>query len=67
MELTLVSGLRNLGEIEKEALYKLQTARGGGYMPASDHSVASNVDPLIYDRLISLLKEKGKYPIEPIA
>ncbi|MDK2897376.1 MAG: hypothetical protein PWP04_1496 [Candidatus Atribacteria bacterium] len=35
----------------------------GGYMPASDHSVASNVDPLIYDKLITLLKTKGKYPL----
>jgi len=64
---TRLLGYGTWEEIEKEALYKLQTARGGGYMPASDHSVASNVDPLIYDRLISLLKEKGKYPIEPIA
>ena len=50
-------------EIEKEVLYKLQAAKGGGYMPASDHSVASNVDPLIYDKLINLLKEKGRYPL----
>uniref|UniRef100_A0A7V4WMA1 Uroporphyrinogen decarboxylase (URO-D) domain-containing protein n=1 Tax=Candidatus Caldatribacterium saccharofermentans TaxID=1454753 RepID=A0A7V4WMA1_9BACT len=50
-------------DIEKEALYKLRAAVGGGYMPASDHSVASNVDPLLYDRLIRLLKEQGTYPL----
>ncbi|MGQ9622097.1 MAG: uroporphyrinogen decarboxylase family protein [Candidatus Caldatribacteriaceae bacterium] len=51
-------------EIEKEVLYKLKAAVGGGYMPASDHSVASNVDPLVYDRVIRLLKERGTYPLK---
>ncbi len=61
--------MRTLGygtweEIEREVLYKLQAAQGGGYMPASDHSVASNVDPLVYDRVIKLLKERGRYPLQ---
>lgn len=60
---TRLLGEGNWEEIEKEVLYKLQAAKGGGYMPASDHSVASNVDPLIYDKLINLLKEKGRYPL----
>ncbi|MCD6156102.1 MAG: hypothetical protein J7J32_03565 [Candidatus Atribacteria bacterium] len=60
---TRLLGEGNWEEIEKEVLYKLQAAKGAGYMPASDHSVASNVDPLIYDKLIKLLKEKGRYPL----
>jgi len=60
---TRLLGYGTWEEIEKEALYKLQAARGEGYMPASDHSVASNIDPLIYDKLINLLKEKGRYPL----
>ncbi len=51
-------------EIEREVLYKLKAAVGGGYMPASDHSVASNVDPLVYDRIVRLLRERGVYPLE---
>jgi len=51
-------------EIEKEVLYKLQAGLGGGYMPSSDHSVASNVDPLHYDRMVKLLKERGSYPLK---
>ena len=60
--------MRLLGEgswekIEEEVLYKLKAAKGGGYMPSSDHSVASNVDPLHYDKMMRLLKEKGRYPL----
>ncbi|WP_369019257.1 uroporphyrinogen decarboxylase family protein [Thermatribacter velox] len=60
---TRLLGEGNWEEVEKEVLYKLQAAKGGGYMPASDHSVASNVDPVIYDKLIGLLKDKGRYPL----
>ncbi|HSV31324.1 MAG TPA: uroporphyrinogen decarboxylase family protein [Atribacteraceae bacterium] len=51
-------------EVQQEVLYKLQAGQGGGYMPASDHSVASNVNPRIYDRMITLLKERGSYPLD---
>ncbi|MCX6089013.1 MAG: hypothetical protein NTX88_01290 [Candidatus Atribacteria bacterium] len=51
-------------EIEREVLYKLQAAQGGGYLPSSDHSVASNVDPHLYHRMISLLLDKGRYPLQ---
>ncbi|NSW75745.1 MAG: hypothetical protein HPY68_03025 [Candidatus Atribacteria bacterium] len=61
---TRLLGYGSWEEIEKEVLYKLQTGIGGGYMPSSDHSVASNVNPLYYDRMIKLLKEKGRYPLQ---
>lgn len=61
---TRLLGEGNWEDIEKEVLYKLKAAKGGGYLPASDHSVAGNVNPRWYDRMISLLKQKGTYPIQ---
>lgn len=61
---TRLLGYGTWEEIEKEVLYKLQAGIGGGYMPSSDHSVASNVNPLYYDRMIKFLKEKGRYPLQ---
>ncbi len=57
-------GESNWKDIENEVIYKLQAAQGGGYLPASDHSVASNVNPRLYDRMITLLKQKGTYPMK---
>lgn len=61
---TRLLGEGNWEDIEKEVLYKLNAAKGGGYLPASDHSVAGNVNPRWYDRMINLLKQKGTYPIK---
>ncbi|MEN3189197.1 MAG: uroporphyrinogen decarboxylase family protein, partial [Atribacterota bacterium] len=61
---TRLLGYGTWEEIEKEVLYKLKAGIGGGYMPSSDHSVASNVNPLYYDRMIRLLQEKGRYPLQ---
>jgi len=51
-------------EIRRELLHKLNAARGGGYIPQSDHSVASNIPPENYCYAIDLIREYGKYPID---
>ena len=50
--------------IRKDVLRKLNAAKGGGYIPGSDHSVPENVPVENYDYFISLVKEYGKYPLE---
>ena len=42
----------------------VEAAKGGGYMPASNHSVPKNVSAENYDYLIELIREYGKYPID---
>jgi hypothetical protein len=49
--------------MKKDLLYRLNAAKGGGYMPGADHSVPGNVSAENYDYLISLIKEYGKYPL----
>ncbi|MCX7599935.1 MAG: hypothetical protein N2512_13870 [Armatimonadetes bacterium] len=49
--------------IRREVLYKLQAARGGGWVFQSDHSVSSNVTPESYDLAIRTLREYGTYPL----
>lgn len=51
-------------EMKKNLLYKLNAAKGGGYMPGADHSVPGNVSAENYDYFISLLKQYGKYPLD---
>jgi len=60
--LVLAHGTRD--EIRREVLHKLNAARGGGYIPQSDHSVASNISAENYLYALELLREYGRYPIE---
>ena len=58
----LASGNRE--SIRGEVLYKLNAARGGGFVFQSDHSIPDNVDPKDYAYALELLREYGKYPLE---
>jgi uroporphyrinogen-III decarboxylase len=49
--------------IRREVLYKLQAARGGGYIVQSDHSVSSGVSPESYELAIATLRAHGNYPL----
>ena len=51
-------------KIRREVRYKLQAARGGGWVFQSDHSVSSNVAPESYDLAIQTLRELGNYPLK---
>ena len=50
-------------EIRREALYKLQAARGGGWICQSDHSVTSGVAPESFELLVQTVREHGRYPL----
>ena len=50
--------------IKKELLRKLNAAKGGGFIPMSDHSVPDNIPVENYDYYISLLDAYGKYPLK---
>ena len=50
--------------IKETLLNKLEAAKGGGYMPAADHSVPGNVPAENYDYLMKLIREYGKYPLK---
>ena len=50
--------------IRKEVLRKLNAAKGGGYIFASDHSVTSAISGDTYDYIIHLVRKYGQYPIE---
>ena len=43
---------------------KLNAAKGGGYLPQSDHSVPSNVSAERYEFVLNLLRRHGKYPLQ---
>lgn len=49
--------------IRREVLYKLQAAKGGGWVFQSDHSVSTSVAPESYDLAIQTLREYGTYPL----
>jgi uroporphyrinogen decarboxylase len=51
-------------ELERVVLYKLNAAKGGGYIFQSDHSVPSNVPPASYDFVVRLVRERGRYPLD---
>jgi hypothetical protein len=53
-----------LPELEAQILRKLNAAKGGGYLPQSDHSVPSNVSAERYEFVLNLLKTYGKYPLK---
>ncbi|MHB8522952.1 MAG: uroporphyrinogen decarboxylase family protein [Limisphaerales bacterium] len=50
--------------IRREVLRKLNAAKGGGYIFQSDHSVSSSVSGPVYDYIVELVREYGKYPIQ---
>jgi hypothetical protein len=58
----LESGDRN--RIKREALYKLQSAVGGGWICQSDHSVSSGVTPESYAYMVELIRDYGQYPLD---
>jgi len=49
--------------IRREVLYKLQAAKGGGWVFQADHSVSSDVAPESYELAIRTLREHGHYPL----
>lgn len=51
--------------IRREVLYKLQAARGGGWVFQSDHSVTSAVAPESYLLALNTLREFGNFPLGP--
>ena len=53
----------NPDEIRREVLYKLQAARGGGWVFQSDHSISWDVAPESYELAIKILRECGDYPL----
>jgi len=52
------------GKVRREALRKLNAAKGGGYIFQSDHSVPDTVDFATYDYAMELVREHGKYPLD---
>ena len=51
--------------IRREVLRKLNAAQGGGFIFQSDHSVTSAVSGQTYDYIVKLVREYGRYPLEP--
>jgi uroporphyrinogen decarboxylase len=51
-------------KIRRETRYKLQAARGGGWVFQSDHSISSSVTPESYELAIRMLREAGNYPLD---
>ncbi len=49
--------------ITREVEYKLQAAKGGGWIFQSDHSVSSGVAPESYELAINVLRKKGNFPL----
>jgi uroporphyrinogen-III decarboxylase len=51
-------------KVRREVLTKLNAAKGGGYIPQSDHSMPDNVAPATYDYVVKLIREYGDYPLD---
>ena len=49
--------------IRREVLYKMQAARGGGWIFQSDHSVSSQGAPESYALALQTLREHGEFPL----
>ena len=58
----LASGDRDA--IRREVLYKLNAAKGGGFIFQSDHSILDSVKPKDYVYALSLVRDHGKYPLD---
>ena len=60
----LAWGNDSLPDLEAQVMRKLNAAKGGGYLPQSDHSVPSNVSAERYEFVLNLLRKHGKYPLD---
>jgi uroporphyrinogen decarboxylase len=49
--------------LKRDVLRRLNAAKGGGYIPMSDHSVPDNVPVDNYDYYVELLERFGGYPL----
>jgi uroporphyrinogen-III decarboxylase len=49
--------------LKRDVLRRLNAAKGGGYIPMSDHSVPDNVPVENYDYYVELLERYGNYPL----
>ena len=49
--------------LKRDVLRRLNAAKGGGYIPMSDHSVPDNVPVENYDYYVELIDTYGKYPL----
>jgi len=49
--------------LKRDVLRRLNAAKGGGYIPMSDHSVPDNVPIENYDFYMDLINTYGKYPL----
>jgi uroporphyrinogen decarboxylase len=54
----------NRQEIRDSLLRKLNAAKGGGFIPQSDHSVPSNVSGETFDYVVELVRSYGRYPLQ---
>jgi len=52
--------------IRREVRYKLQAAKGGGYIFQSDHSVTSSVAPESYELALQTLRQYGNFPLKGV-
>ena len=53
----------SLPDLEAQVMRKLNAAKGGGYLPQSDHSVPSNVSAERYEFVRNLLVKHGSFPL----
>ena len=51
-------------KIKSNVLKKLNAAKGGGYIPSSDHSIPDNITVKNYEYFLSILRKYGKFPLK---
>jgi hypothetical protein len=51
-------------KVRREVLRKLNSAKGGGLIFQSDHSVSSGVSGKTYDTIVKLVRNHGVYPLD---
>lgn len=51
-------------KVRREVLRKLNSAKGGGLIFQSDHSVSSAVSGKTYDTIVNLVRTHGVYPLD---
>ncbi|MCF7731294.1 MAG: hypothetical protein K9N23_06390 [Akkermansiaceae bacterium] len=51
-------------KVRREVLRKLNSAKGGGLIFQSDHSVSSGVSGKTYDTIVKLVRKHGVYPLD---
>jgi hypothetical protein len=54
----------SMDELTSMVLTKMNAAKGGGYIMASDHSVPSNISGERYDAVAKLIRSHGVYPLK---